>query len=65
MKHIGPPAAESTLGLPRPERSLGARLTLSLPERPALMRHETAAMTMRYAHSTSERRRAAVGKVLA
>ena len=30
-----------------------------------LMRHKTAAMTMRYAHSTSERRRAAVGKVLA
>lgn len=30
-----------------------------------LMRHKTAAMTMRYAHSTSERRRAAVEKVLA
>lgn len=30
-----------------------------------LMREKTAAMTMRYAHSTSERRRAAVGKVLA
>lgn len=30
-----------------------------------LMRHKTAAMTMRYAHSTSERRRAAVGNVLA
>jgi integrase len=30
-----------------------------------LMRHTTAAMTLRYAHSTSERRRAAVGKVLA
>jgi integrase len=30
-----------------------------------LMRHKTASMTMRYAHSTSERRRAAVGKVLA
>jgi site-specific recombinase XerD len=30
-----------------------------------LMRHKTPAMTMRYAHSTSERRRAAVGKVLA
>jgi site-specific recombinase XerD len=30
-----------------------------------LMRHKMAAMTMRYAHSTSERRRAAVGKVLA
>ena len=30
-----------------------------------LMRHKTAAMTMRYAHSTSERRRTAVGKVLA
>ena len=30
-----------------------------------LMRHKTAAMTMRYAHPTSERRRAAVGKVLA
>lgn len=30
-----------------------------------LMRHNTTAMIMRYAHSTSERRRAAVGKVLA
>lgn len=30
-----------------------------------LIRHKTAAMTMRYAHSTSERRRAAVEKVLA
>lgn len=30
-----------------------------------LMRHKTPAMTMRYAHSTSERRRAAVGRVLA
>lgn len=30
-----------------------------------LMRHKTAAMTMRYAHSTSERRRAAVERVLA
>lgn len=30
-----------------------------------LMRHKTAAMTMRYAHSTSERRRAAEEKVLA
>ena len=31
----------------------------------SFMRHETAAMTMEYAHSTSERRRAAVEKVLA
>jgi len=30
-----------------------------------LMRRKTAAMTMRHAHSTSERRRSAIGKVLA
>lgn len=30
-----------------------------------LMRYKTTAKTMRYAHSTSEQRRAAVGKVLA
>ena len=32
---------------------------------PNLMGSKKAAMTMRYAHTTSERRRAAIGKVLA